>query len=33
MLHDFMQAIRAGLREYRRLRWVKQHVRQVRLPF
>jgi hypothetical protein len=33
MLHDFIAAVRAGLREFRRLRWIKRKARQVSLPF
>jgi hypothetical protein len=33
MIRDFISAVRAGLREFRRLRWVKRNARQVSLPF
>jgi hypothetical protein len=33
MLQDLMKALRAGVREYKRLRWVRQLVRQSNLPF
>lgn len=33
MYQDFIAAVRFGLREYRRLRWVRQLVRRAELPF
>jgi hypothetical protein len=33
MFRDLMTALKAGLREYRRLRWVRQHHRSIHLPF
>jgi hypothetical protein len=33
VISDLVKAIRAGVREYRRLRWVRTLVRREQLPF
>lgn len=33
MLQDILIALRAAVREYRRLRWRKQRIKQISLPF
>jgi len=33
MLNDFIAALNAAVREFRRRRWVRQQVRQASLPF
>lgn len=33
MFNDFIAAIKTGLREYRRLRWVRRYHRSVQTPF
>jgi hypothetical protein len=33
MFRDLLAAIRTAVREYKRLRWVRQRVRQITLPF
>jgi hypothetical protein len=33
MLNDFLAALSAFVREYRRRRWLRQRVKQTTLPF
>jgi hypothetical protein len=33
MLNDLIAAVRAGVREFHRRRWVKRRIRNLQLPF